>query len=603
MPSSVILSGTRTAIPGVYSVIKVDRSDTVELGQKKLCVVGDFPQLEPHNAIDYKVSINQQISDVIDNPANPLLDLEKLWKGAIPADLNSFGTSSSSLTFVNARITGLTQASGTLDANAALGNITSGTDIIKLSAKSWGTKGNLTSIKSVFQSINDENQIVIKITGNVDGNSATMDKRYRNVFQLKTKPATNAKVKIADGILSISLPDNTSLLSIALENYGTMGELFDVIKANCADVFNFDDIENNYVNFYGVLPKNLDCVMDAAGDNNFKEFGIATVLKFSAITQGIIDTINDAAGLPFTAQIVDQNKRIPANLYTAQAVFTPIRLLGTGVIASQGTAPDADDYEAALVECENEDFNIITCLDSSAAVGLKLAAHVDNCATISQFRNGWIGATADSSLSTIYSSWVLPINNPNISVVGQGFKWIDGDEYSNPAYLAFVMMCAQGTVPVAQPLTNLKPNIIETSQSWTRDAEATLQNAINKGIVVISNNRQLRDLRVVRSITTYLKDNLSVNCEVSARESVNQCLKDLQKFLYLQIGSTISNNTAQLVEDLTAQRLEVQRNLGFIKDFKNIAVRTVADTAFIDFDLAVTEPLNFIKITATVRQF
>ena len=49
MPSSVILSGTRTAIPGVYSVIKIDRSDTVELGQKNLCVVGDFPQLEPHN--------------------------------------------------------------------------------------------------------------------------------------------------------------------------------------------------------------------------------------------------------------------------------------------------------------------------------------------------------------------------------------------------------------------------------------------------------------------------------------------------------------------------------------------------------------------------
>ncbi len=164
-------------------------------------------------------------------------------------------------------------------------------------------------------------------------------------------------------------------------------------------------------------------------------------------------------------------------------------------------------------------------------------------------------------------------------------------------------MCAQGTLPVAQPLTNLKPNLIATTQSWTRDEEATLENAINKGIVVISNNRQLRDLRIVRGITTYLKDNLSVNCEISARESVNQCLRDLQKFLYLQIGSTISNTTAQLVEALTKQRLENQKSRGFIKDFRNIAVRTQADTAFVDFDLAVTEPLNFIKITATVRQF
>jgi hypothetical protein len=190
-----------------------------------------------------------------------------------------------------------------------------------------------------------------------------------------------------------------------------------------------------------------------------------------------------------------------------------------------------------------------------------------------------------------------------VAVVGQGFKWQDGELYEDPAYLAFVMMCLQGTIPVAQPLTNLKPNLIETFQSWERDKESVLENAINKGIVVLANNKQLRDLRITRSITTYLKDNLSVNCEVSARESVNVCLKDLQKFLYNQIGSRISNGTAQLVSDLTIQRLTSQRNAGFIKDFRNVEVVVSADTAFVTFDLAVTEPLNFIKITATVRQF
>ena len=603
MPSSIILSGTRTAIPGVYSVINVDRSDTTELGTKNLCVVGDFPQLEPHNASEYKVLVNQQVSDIINNPSRTIQKLEKLWKGALSGDLNSFGTSSNSLTFVNARITGLIQASGTLDNASEYGSIASGTDIIKLKSKSWGTAGNLTAIKLTIASPNDEENILVKITGDVDGNSASMDKRYRNVLQLKTKAATNAKIKIEGGNLIIQEPAGTELLNVSLQEYGTMDDLFNVIKANCTSVIDFSDTANNFVNFYGVLPKDLDCLMDAADANDFKEFGSAGTLKLSAITQGIIDTINQAAGLPFSAEIISQNNRVPVSQYSAINSFTKIKDLGTGISGANGTAPTASNYETALAACVNEDISIITCLDSSSAVALKVAAHVDECVSNSQFRNAWIGAPENSSLATIYSSFVLPINNPNVAVVGQGFKWQDGELYSDPAYLAFVMMCLQGTVPVAQPLTNLKPNLIETFQSWERDKESSLENAINKGICVISNNKQLRDLRIARSITTYLKDNLSVNCEVSARESVNVCLKDLQKFLYNQIGSRISNGTAQLVTDLTTQRLTSQRNAGFIKDFRNIEVVVSADTAFVTFDLAVTEPLNFIKITATVRQF
>jgi hypothetical protein len=583
MPSSIILSGTRTAIPGVYSVINVDRSDTTELGTKNLCVVGDFPQLEPHNASEYKVLINQQVSDIINKPSRTIQKLEKLWKGALSGDLNSFGTSSNSLTFVNARITGLVQASGTLDNASEYGSIASGADIIKLKSKSWGAAGNITSIKLVISSPN-------------------MDKRYRNVLQLKTKAATNAKIKIESGRLIIQEAAGTELLNVLLEDFNTMDELFNVIKANCASSIDFSDTANNFVNFYGVLPKNLDCLMDAADANDFKEFGSAGTLKLSAITQGIIDTINSAAGLPFSAEIVSQNNRVPISQINQFPVFIKIKDLGTGIAGSDGTAPTASNYETALAACVNEDISVITCLDDTSAVALKVAAHVDQCITNSQFRNAWISATANSPLATIYSSYVLPINNPNVAVVGQGFKWIDGEEYG-PKHLAFVMMCLQGTVPVAQPLTNLKPNLIETIQNWTRDDEPTLENAINKGICVISNNKQLRDLRIVRSITTYLKDNLSVNCEISARESVNVCLKDLQKFLYNQIGSRISNGTAQLVTDLTTQRLTSQRNAGFIKNFRNIEVVVSADTAFVTFDLAVTEPLNFIKITATVRQF
>ena len=78
---------------------------------------------------------------------------------------------------------------------------------------------------------------------------------------------------------------------------------------------------------------------------------------------------------------------------------------------------------------------------------------------------------------------------------------------------------------------------------------------------------------------------------------------DLQKFLLSQIGSKILLSSKNRLEALANQRLSQQRDLGFIKDFRNVKVTVVADTAQIEFDLAVVEPLNFIKITANVRQF
>jgi hypothetical protein len=78
---------------------------------------------------------------------------------------------------------------------------------------------------------------------------------------------------------------------------------------------------------------------------------------------------------------------------------------------------------------------------------------------------------------------------------------------------------------------------------------------------------------------------------------------DLQKFLLSQVGSKILASSKGKIESLTNSRLIAQRDLGFIKDFRNVKVTVVADTAQIEFDLAVVEPLNFIKITANVRQF
>jgi hypothetical protein len=604
MPSSIILSGSRTAIPGVYSVLKIDRSDTTELGTKNLAVVGDFKELQPLNATDYKVLINQEVKDIIPSPSETIKILENLWKKSLSTDANVFGTSSSSLTFINARQTGLTQATGNLETQNALVNIADNASIITLKSKIWGAKGNRVSFELILNNITDNDSDDIDVTIKTkylnDSRSVKMDKGFRNVIQLKTKAAKTPQIRIQNGTLTIKdTAGTTTLVSVSLDEFGTMAELFDYLASATPNEFQWDDLGACFINYHGVLPSQLDCIGGSTADS-FKTLSAAATVKITAITQGILDAINiKNPSLFVEASLTTANKRV--GIVDFQAVNELLKDVGsTDGSAVDGSAATAADYEDALAACVNQDFLIITCLDDSTDVAEKLKAHLDECVSQAEWRNGWIGTTAELSLADIYATYVLPNQSPLLSVVGQGVTF-EGENYS-PKYTAFLMMCMQGTLPPAQPQTNLVPNISETKQAWSRDVNSSVENAISKGITVITAQGPLRKLRVARSITTYLQDNLSVNCEVSARESVNLCLKDLQKFLYNQIGSRITNATQTLVTDLTRKRLETQQLNGIIKNFANIDVVVTADTAFVSFDLAVTEPLNFIKITATVRQ-
>ncbi len=604
MPSSIILSGSRTSIPGVYSVVNIDRNDTTELGTKNLAVVGDFKELKPHDAKEYKVLINQEVKDVIPSPSETIKVLESMWKRALSAGNNPFGTSSSSLTFINARTTGLTQSQGSLDTNAALVNIADNDPIITLKSKIWGTKGNRVVFTlehaNIADADSDDIDIQIKTQYLDDLRTVKVDKGFRNVIQLKTKAGKTPLIRIQDGSLAIKATGGTTtLVDVSLEEFGSIAELFEYLKAATADEFEWADAGFCFINFHGVLPKQLDCRGGATVDS-FQTLVAGANLKLSAITQGILDAINVKNPALFVeAELATANHYVPISHF--DEVSGLVATIGTDTTsASDGTAPTASNYEAALAECVSEDFLTITCLDDDSDIAVKLKNHLDECVSQAEWRNGWIGAAADLSLSDIYATYVLPNQSPLLSVVGQGMTF-NGEIYT-PKYLAFLMMCMQGTLPGAQPQTNLVPNISTTTQSWARDKDSVIENAISKGITVITAQGPLRKLRVARSITTYFEDNLSVNCEVSARESVNLCLKDLQKYLYNQIGSRISTGTVSNVRALTERRLEVQRLAGIIKNYANVDVIVNGDTAFVTFDLAVTEPLNFIKITATVRQ-
>ena len=605
MPSSITINSAITSIPGVYSSYRIDTSGTVQLGEKNLCVVGAFPQLKPASASDYRIAKNVTLESVIPSPSAPIKDLNKLWRNATPQ--NQFGTSSKTLTFVNAQVSTQSQGfiSSTLYGDNAAGNL------IKLKAKIWGKLG-----KDITVSLTKSADNIFTIKGKALGGetqTVVMDSNYKNPIELYVKDAGGATVKIKNGSVIVKNGSGTEVLNQALTAFSTLNELFEALISTGefyapgdTDFATFPSSVNTLI----IEPKNLDELMAPGSDADPTETAQNGKITLTAFTQGIIDAINvlGAESLPFTAEIVSENRRVPHGSITAIAVpanGTPdqkISALGTSpVVGSDGTEPDDDDYESALAACKDQNFQIITCFDDTTAVLLKFKTHLDECESLAKYRNGWFGAAKDLSLSSIYSSYVLQAKSPYISIVGQGFKSsiVNGSE---PKYLAFLLMCMQGDLPAATPLNNKLLNVTETYQAWDRDNSEVIQDAINKSITVVSKSGAVftGDTKVVRALTTYRADNISVNTEVSARESLSTCLADLQNFLSLQIGETINSSKLSLIDSLAKQRLDFQKTSNVIKDFRNVKSRLSGDTIFVDFDLAVANPLNFIKLTAFV---
>jgi len=634
MPSILSFNGTSTAIPGVYSTIRVLQRPPA-LGDKNICVVGAFPQLEPFNASEYKYlrgeSLNQ--GGKILNPDLEIQKLHSIWASALDqAELQTLGAGqSTSLTYVNAANS--TQAELSLLTDAAYGSINSGSTVGKFKSKIYGTSGNNTRVfLDKTGSINADPllttaaiKLTVKAEGLEDG-EASVDQRYGNIIELYRADATKTvQIKIENGKLNVGQFTTGGAASTgvgavvdkALSDFLTINDLYNFLMGTGY----FDATQSRINNFNDMAAEKLDELMgsvDINGTNTAFEtaLGVAGVtetsfislttgaLVLSAWTEGIDNLINvdAAATLPISWTTTKRLPWTPIDDTQADASDASTVKMASG---TNGTM-NSDRITTALAACKNQDIQIISLLSDSASDLLLLKDHIIEANQESKFRQAWCGTTNDQTITEAFGNYVVKLAHENIAVVSQSInKRILGRDFKlDPKYTAFLMMCIQGALPPAKALTRVIPNIISIvndnlSAGQTPNDKDVKENAIRKSLVWLCEHEQ-GQIRILRSITSYRKDNLPVNCEVSSRESVNLCLTDLQKYLASEIGSKITLSATDKLRSLATSRLIQQRDLGIIKNFQNLNVSIVDDTAYINFDLAVVDPLNFISVTANI---
>lgn len=601
MPSSIYFRGQNLYDPQVVVDVNNQLLTPDNLGSKNLAVVGYFPWLEPQQTYVFRSTGGASVSEVY--PGIRVMSLlDYMWKNSIK-DSRQVSTS---LSYINAADpTTNVQASISLQtsaddpATAANDEEYFGVaaDAIELKSTMWGNRGNNTSI-----------QIIKNYNADPDFH---FDLRYRELGQpeashevgsgriLSFKSAVAGTLVLGRALTGRSIvwtPDAGDAVTIELDEIESMQALADrinLIPDLTCEVLNFD-----------YNPTELDAFdyAFAAGPvANTREANYSQNIILNADAyaychmQALFNLINQLSSIKLSAEI----KLYDSNLDNQ-----------TGLTAggSDGSTPDTDDYTAALAAIVDKDLQLITCLmtDDDAlrrAVAGKMKLHIEACLDASRDRQAYMPCDEDTSIDDAHDLYVRPNTNVHLNFVPQGLRFdnapVNKMETLGNEYMAFMMMCMQGALPYAEPITRKRPNILNTRESWDRDDRVNKNKAIRKNLCIVSSGLN-NELYVNRGVSSWIKDNETINTEISARESILGCARFVRLVAEREIGGRILLSTKDSLSKIIADRLKELKEIAMIRDFGGVSVRIEDDTAYVEFDVAAVNPLNFVRISLNV---
>tara|TARA_Y100000114_G_scaffold152868_1_gene171893 strand:- start:883 stop:2235 length:1353 start_codon:yes stop_codon:yes gene_type:complete len=319
---------------------------------------------------------------------------------------------------------------------------------------------------------------------------------------------------------------------------------------------------------------------------------------------------------------VGNKQTLRADLYAVVQALATSRLI-EAERASGGTKPIAEsstgsvsqrlaggglstvalsDWTNALQTIEASDLQIIVPWTTNINQMKEVKKHLVNAALAGRERNSWMATPAGQSIASIKSNYTKILNDRNIAIVGQQIKHVSPTGETRtlaPLYLALMLAGMQAGTAIATPLTRKRPDIVDALSSW--DANRDAGEAIRAGIVNLSFGAL--GYQIERSVTTYLTDDNAIFSEVSANESINASIRDLRRALDRFIGTANRNLTANRIKSLAESQLNRQIQDGIIKNFRDVILENEGDTLVINYTVAAVEPLNFIRISATIQRF
>lgn len=606
MPSFLTYRGVRYYQPTTVVDVNNDLVQTEPLGARSLMVVGDFPQLEQNKVHTFRTDSGAAIEDVYPD-VRKLIDYKKFWYKSLAGQEGG----AIALSFVNAGSN--TQASLNM-ASALVGQdldndgANDGTNLadaataaVILKANYWGTDGNRVQVRledaNTLNTEMDTDQHFYRLIIKSNGDPIVRDFGAYNQLRIQfTEAAANDfysfRVSESGNFIYSGIYNGSSVsdVSVALSEFETMSALATYVSSipGCTG-FADNQLEE-------IAPEKLDV----------KAFNIedGEEIKFSAHTWDMERDITASSTLPISFTLGTNGYRILTGAVDDAQAANPAFSNMTGGTQSVATS---SDYATTLPLLDQKLHTSMVVESTAATVHKEVAKHLQRSEDTGKERNAYLPATAGLTLDVLKDTYISPLNiagdmASRISIISQECKYVDSKGITrdgSTAFLAFVMMCMQGALSPAESATRKLPDILGVTQDWDAADQKAINKACRYSLMVIGVDSN-SNFRVERALTAYQRDNRLELIEVSIRESVDMCVRELRRTLDRAIGSTINGSTKSRIELLCNKRLKEIANAGIISSFANVKLTVGDDRVDISFDLKPTSVVNFISVVANI---
>lgn len=646
MPSSLNLNGLRIYKPGVYATIDASALGGQNTSTGNVCLVGAFPSFEADNPLTFTSAGALRDYDSTDKELALLgkLAFAPSVDDRVPAGVNS-------LTILNVQTCA--------QAKYNLANDNADT-VATFEASVWGAKGNNSYLTCSFDGafdvtlnrnglaeeflnvssgdvcsfeytgsaltsasldLSDTSNLVITWTKDVDlssnnaGVNVTDMKTVAGLgFQLDEAPTGNVVIVISGyNVAGVETTQTITLSNTTKVTSNVFSQIYGLTITNTAKaglVLTIDGIAFDLdLSTFETVNDVVDFVNQANNDYHFTANYLASK-SYNATALDGFRSVQDIKGVEVA---VTANLQELIDTLSASKVASLVRvgtnacddftnITGTFLIGGTQSSVVLGDWTSALELIETSDIQIVVPFSSDVDVHKEVLKHCTKSALAGSERNGWVGASANQSITDLKNNWVKALNNRNIALVGQSVKVTNPQgviQTLEPKYFALICASMQAGTPVATPLTRKRPDVVDVLSAWIANRDVT--DAIKAGICALTSDNL--GWRIERSVTTWIKDDNPIYSEVSANESINTSVRDLRNALDIYIGDRNLNITGSRIQGIVSARLDQQVNDGIIKAYKNVVLENLGDTLKVNYTVAAVEPLNFISITASVSRF
>ena len=313
----------------------------------------------------------------------------------------------------------------------------------------------------------------------------------------------------------------------------------------------------------------------------------------TAVSADFVDRVNRNQSSMITAEIT-----APAS--TSTTIYASTTTLSGG---ADGTSP-VNDWSELIEQLSAHDVDYVVPLTSNAAVHAAVADHCrEMSGTAGKERRAVVGGGQGESISDTVSR-ASNLNSSRVQIVHGGFwDYITSDNltYFPPYILAAAVAGRACGIGDGESITHDIFRMAEPEyQSLTKSEISSLTNGgcIAFEQVITRVGSVNAETRLVWDVTTYTSEANRYYTERAIGDLADTINKELRaKLDSLLVGRKGTIPVLTTAKNAVASVLYNRKTIGDILDYKNINIVKDADALYIEYNVALAEPINFVLIT------